>query len=175
MNKGVLYGVGVGPGDPELMTVKAVRIIREADVVAVPDGQTARGIAAEYLDGKEILSCPMPMLRDKALLAQKHDEAADTICALLDEGKTVAFLTLGDPTVYSTYIYVHKRVLARGYEGTPELTKELQNHVKKVTAPYKYPRIVEYVDELPKTISGKIRRVEIRKNDLEKHKADKPK
>ena len=66
-------------------------------------------------------------------------------------------------------------VLARGYVGTPELTKELQNHVKKVTAPYKYPRIVEYVDELPKTISGKIRRVEIRKNDLEKHKADKPK
>ena len=117
MNKGVLYGVGVGPGDPELMTVKAVRIIREADVVAVPDGQTARGIAAEYLDGKEILSCPMPMLRDKALLAQKHDEAADTICALLDEGKTVAFLTLGDPTVYSTYIYVHKRVLARGYDA----------------------------------------------------------
>ena len=66
-------------------------------------------------------------------------------------------------------------MLARGYVGTPELTKELQNHVKKVTAPYKYPRIVEYVDELPKTISGKIRRVEIRKNDLEKHKADKPK
>ena len=46
-----------------------------------------------------------------------------------------------------------------------ELVKELQNHVKKVTAPYKYPRVIEFVDELPKTISGKIRRVEIRKND----------
>ena len=49
-----------------------------------------------------------------------------------------------------------------------ELVKELQQHVKKVTAPYKYPRIVEFVDELPKTISGKIRRVEIRKKDAEK-------
>ena len=46
-----------------------------------------------------------------------------------------------------------------------ELVKELQNHVKKVTAPYKYPRVIEFVEELPKTISGKIRRVEIRKND----------
>lgn len=56
-------------------------------------------------------------------------------------------------------------VLCKGYEGSPELTKELQNHVKKVTAPYKYPRIIEYVTELPKTISGKIRRVEIRQKD----------
>jgi acetyl-CoA synthetase len=53
-------------------------------------------------------------------------------------------------------------VLARGYEACMKLKKELQEHVKKVTAPYKYPRIVEFVTELPKTISGKIRRVEIR-------------
>ena len=59
-------------------------------------------------------------------------------------------------------------VLSQGYEGTPALTKELQNHVKKITAPYKYPRIVEYVDALPKTISGKIRRVEIREKDSAK-------
>ena len=56
-------------------------------------------------------------------------------------------------------------VLAKGYEGTPELTKELQNYVKKATAPYKYPRVIEYVDELPKTIGGKIKRAEIRKAD----------
>ncbi len=55
-------------------------------------------------------------------------------------------------------------VLAKGYTPSDELTKELQNHVKKVTAPYKYPRIVEYVDELPKTLGGKIKRAEIRKN-----------
>ncbi len=56
-------------------------------------------------------------------------------------------------------------VLARGYTPSEELKKELQNHVKKATAPYKYPRIVEFVDELPKTSSGKIRRVEIRQRD----------
>jgi len=58
-------------------------------------------------------------------------------------------------------------VLTKGYSPSDELVKELQNHVKRTTAPYKYPRIVEFVDELPKTISGKIRRVEIRKNDAE--------
>ncbi|MBR5721924.1 MAG: AMP-binding protein [Clostridia bacterium] len=56
-------------------------------------------------------------------------------------------------------------VLAKGYVPSPELTKELQNHVKRVTAPYKYPRIIEYVSELPKTISGKIKRKQIRTED----------
>ena len=58
-------------------------------------------------------------------------------------------------------------ILSKDYKGqeSPELIKELQNHVKKVTAPYKYPRVIEFVDELPKTISGKIRRVEIRAKD----------
>ena len=56
-------------------------------------------------------------------------------------------------------------VLTKGYTPSPELTKELQNHVKRVTAPYKYPRIIEYVDELPKTISGKIKRKQIRTED----------
>lgn len=59
-------------------------------------------------------------------------------------------------------------VLTKGYSPSDELKKELQNHVKKMTAPYKYPRVVEFVNELPKTHSGKIRRVEIRKNDEEK-------
>lgn len=59
-------------------------------------------------------------------------------------------------------------VLCKGYTGSASLTKELQDYVKHVTAPYKYPRIIEYVEELPKTISGKIRRVEIREKDLQK-------
>lgn len=58
-------------------------------------------------------------------------------------------------------------VLSKAFKGQegPELTKELQDHVKRVTAPYKYPRVIEFVEELPKTISGKIRRVEIREKD----------
>ena len=59
-------------------------------------------------------------------------------------------------------------VLAKGYEPSDALKKELQEHVKKVTAPYKYPRVIEFVDELPKTISGKIRRVELREKDSKK-------
>ncbi len=59
-------------------------------------------------------------------------------------------------------------VLARGFAPDEELRQELQDHVKRVTAPYKYPRIVEFVTELPKTISGKIRRVEIREHDEER-------
>ncbi|HEX2945855.1 MAG TPA: AMP-binding protein [Clostridia bacterium] len=58
-------------------------------------------------------------------------------------------------------------ILAKGYTGSDELVKELQDHVKRVTAPYKYPRVIEFVTELPKTISGKIRRVEIRQNDTD--------
>ena len=64
--------------------------------------------------------------------------------------------------VVKATIVLSKEYKAQAGEG---LIKELQNHVKKVTAPYKYPRVIEFVDELPKTISGKIRRVEIRKND----------
>jgi acetyl-CoA synthetase len=58
-------------------------------------------------------------------------------------------------------------VLTRDYHPSEELKKEIQDHVKSVTAPYKYPRVVEFLDELPKTISGKIRRVEIREKDRE--------
>jgi acetyl-CoA synthetase/medium-chain acyl-CoA synthetase len=66
----------------------------------------------------------------------------------------------GDPmrgTIVKAYC-----ILAPGYAGSEDLTGELQEHVKRVTAPYKYPREIEYVSELPKTISGKIRRVELR-------------
>jgi acetyl-CoA synthetase len=60
-------------------------------------------------------------------------------------------------------------VLARGFEASKEIVKELQDHVKRVTAPYKYPRIIEFVPELPKTVSGKIQRNVIRKMDEEKN------
>lgn len=118
MEKGKLYGVGVGPGDPELLTVKAVRILRECDVVAAPGGErTAYSIAECYVQGKETLFCDLPMTRDKRAMAESHEKAAHAVCGLLDAGKTVAFLTLGDPSVYSTYWYVHKRVRARGYDA----------------------------------------------------------
>ena len=69
---------------------------------------------------------------------------------------------LGDASLKATV------VLTRGFEPGEALVKELQEHVKKVTAPYKYPRVIEFVKELPKTISGKIRRVAIREDDRQK-------
>lgn len=124
MKKGILYGIGVGPGDPELMTLKAVRLCREADVIAIPaekkEGCVAYEIAAgavPELEEKEILPIPMPMTKDPAVLKKNHDDGAEKLMAVLDQGKTVVFLTLGDVTVYSTYLYVHKRVTAAGYEA----------------------------------------------------------
>ncbi|MEG2988017.1 MAG: precorrin-2 C(20)-methyltransferase [Oscillospiraceae bacterium] len=119
MTEGRLYGIGVGPGDPELLTLKAVRLLGEADIIAVPDKgtgeKTALNIVKDFVVGKELLYCPTPMVRDGARLEACYEEIAEQICGLLKSGKTVAFITLGDPTVYSTYIYVHKKVLARGY------------------------------------------------------------
>ena len=116
---GTLYGVSVGPGDPELMTVKAVRVIREADIVAVPDAGrgigAAQAIAAAHLEGKEILPCPMPMTRDAAIIKETHRAVADTLCKLLDQGKSVAYLCLGDVSIYSSYGYLHQLVRDRGY------------------------------------------------------------
>ena len=109
---GILYGVGVGPGDPELMTLKAVRLVRENEVIALPGPE-----AKETVAHKTLLSLVMPMTHDKEEMARNHEKAADTIAEYLKEGKNVVFLTLGDPTIYSTYLYVQKGVKARGYEA----------------------------------------------------------
>lgn len=120
MTKGKLYGIGVGPGDPELVTVKAVRLLKECNIVAVPDKgtgeQTALNIVKDYIKDKELLFCPTPMIRDTALLEEGYEKIADSLCAILSQGKDIAFITLGDPAVYSTYLYVHKKVIARGFD-----------------------------------------------------------
>ena len=91
MSKAKLYGVGVGPGDPELLTAKAIRVIRESDVVAVPQSgagdQAALTIAAQHIGDTPVRHFDMPMTHDKAARNASHDRAADEICALLDEGK----------------------------------------------------------------------------------------
>lgn len=121
MKRGILYGVGVGPGDPELLTVKARRVLSQADVIAVPDKgageRTALGIIGDLAQGKPLLSCATPMVRDREALDAAHDRIAARIAELLEQGKTVAYITLGDPSVYSTYLYIHRRVLAMGHEA----------------------------------------------------------
>ncbi|MEG0014186.1 MAG: precorrin-2 C(20)-methyltransferase [Cellulosilyticaceae bacterium] len=119
--KGILYGVGVGPGDPQLMTYKAVEVIKKCKVIAVPKSgdteQVALRIAKEHIADQLIVDCYMPMIRDQEALDKQHDNVAKEIKHYLDEGMDVAFLTLGDPSIYSTYIYIHKRILKMGYEA----------------------------------------------------------
>lgn len=122
--QGKLYGVGVGPGDPELLTLKALRLIKENEVIAVPGKDIRASVAYqivkgayEDLDKKTLIPVAMPMTKDPQVLKTNHDKAADQVEDYLREGKNVVFLTLGDTTVYSTYLYVHKRILERGYEA----------------------------------------------------------
>jgi precorrin-2/cobalt-factor-2 C20-methyltransferase len=117
---GILYGVGVGPGDPELLTLKAVRIIKESDIIVVPGENPTESVSYQIASGaidltnKEVVAVSMPMTKDHGLLEKSHQEATQRVMEYLKEGRQVAFLTLGDPTVYSTYIYIHKRILASG-------------------------------------------------------------
>lgn len=119
--KGTLYGIGVGPGDPELLTLRAVRAIQECDIIAIPDAgaqrHTALDIAREYVGQKPLLPLNLPMIRDEEELRNRREQAADLICQSLDAVKSVGFLTLGDPSIYATYSYLHKLVTGRGYSA----------------------------------------------------------
>lgn len=120
--KGTLYGVGVGPGDPELMTLKAVRLIRENMIIAVPGADPKETVAYKIavqavpeLAEKELLPIYMPMTHDPEELEKNHAKGAQTLEEVLDKGKNIVFLTLGDPCVYSTFSYLQKSVEKDGY------------------------------------------------------------
>ncbi|MGF7057497.1 precorrin-2 C(20)-methyltransferase [Brassicibacter mesophilus] len=109
---GKFYGIGVGPGDPELITVKAVNILKNIDVVVCPEGKKdtesiAFNIAKDYLsDDMQTLKLHFPMTYNENTLNEKWKENAQIIADVLRSGKNIAFLTLGDPSVYSTYMYL---------------------------------------------------------------------
>lgn len=145
---GIFYGVGVGPGDPELLTLKAVKIIKECDVLALAvsaadfltphydDGAKYRKnlsggfdqlsekcvayrialAAVPEIAGKAKLFLPMPMKKDKAELKQIHDLGAEKAAEILRGNRNIACITLGDPSVYSTCLYIQKRLCRMGYE-----------------------------------------------------------
>lgn len=122
--RGTLYGVGVGPGDPKMMTCLAVETIGNCPVIAVP--ARGRDHAVSYriakgmvrgLDEKECLNLSTPMTKDQKILEESYAVAAGQIMEHLKEGRDVAYLTLGDPTIYSTYIYIHRIVREQGYDA----------------------------------------------------------
>ena len=123
MKKGVLYGVGVGPGDPELLTVKAVNLIKGCDVLAIPHRNSgdcfayriAMKAVSEAKD-KAVLPVDMPMTRDKAVREAAYKAGAEKVAEVLSGGKNIVFLTLGDPSVYSTFAYLAPQVRSLGFE-----------------------------------------------------------
>lgn len=122
--KGIAYGVGVGPGDPELLTVKALRLIREAEIIAVPGSEPKETVAYRIAAGavpeiaeKTLLPLHFPMEKDRRLLDEEHKKGAKAIEKYLDQGKNVVFLTLGDSTIYCTFSYVQHHLEADGYSA----------------------------------------------------------
>ncbi len=118
---GKLCAVGVGPGDPELLTLRAVRILRAADTIAGPAKDGQPGLAMEIARTavpdtgcREWLPLRFPM-RDGAQ-DRAHEEAAELLSRRLEQGKNVVFVTLGDPGLYSTFSYIAESVRKRGFE-----------------------------------------------------------
>lgn len=122
VKRGVFYGVGIGPGDPELLTLKAVRVLEACRVIAAPQthsGETlALDIASRAVDltGKKILPLYFSMARDRQQQRQAHLEAAQVVREELDRGEDVAMLNLGDVSIYATYSYLMEMLRGEGYE-----------------------------------------------------------
>jgi precorrin-2/cobalt-factor-2 C20-methyltransferase len=142
---GRLSVIGIGPGDPELLTLKAVRVIKESSVLCVPKGREegsslALSIVekAVDLDGKEIIEAHFPMRKTMGQgadhtdlsLDDKWNQIAETILTQLKKGKDVAFLTLGDPTIYSTFFYLYDKLL----ELRPDLSIQIIPGVSSINA-----------------------------------------
>ncbi len=122
MMKGIFYGTGIGPGDPELVTIKARIAIEKCPVIVLPNPdrkdciayKTAEKLGIE-LKNKIIVETDFPMTKENEVLEKAWNETADSIAQYLDEGKDVCFLTIGDPSVYSTCMYVEYILMERGY------------------------------------------------------------
>ncbi len=122
IKKGTLYGIGVGPGDPELMTLKAKRVIEESDVIFAPKKSKesrshALSIVSECVDlsAKKVMEPVFKMSGGRKSYLECGEVATDDIVKELDKGHDVAMITLGDVSIYSTFMYVQQYVVDRGY------------------------------------------------------------
>ncbi len=116
------YGVSVGPGDPELITIKAKKAMESCKVIATPVTKGEKTLALDIASGivdfkdKEIVKLNFLMVRDKDALHESHIEEAEKISRYLDEGKDVAMLNLGDASLYSSFSYIAEIIDDWGYE-----------------------------------------------------------
>jgi precorrin-2/cobalt-factor-2 C20-methyltransferase len=112
---GTLYGIGVGPGDPDLITVKALRILKKVPTIFAAsstknDYSLAASIIQKHLGYTPVEIMPFPMTRDKKLLNEHWQDNARRALEVLDSGDDAAFVTLGDPLTYSTFAYLLRTI-----------------------------------------------------------------
>ena len=116
-----LIGIGVGPGDPDLLTVKAVKAIQNADTIMCPASNEDRpsialSVVSSLIDkskNQEIVKLIFPMTKDKAILEKHWKENSKIMADKVLSGKNVVYLTVGDPYLYSTWIYMHREIEAK--------------------------------------------------------------
>ena len=116
-----LYGVGLGPGDPELITLKALRIILASEVLVAPSSKRVLGILEQILTPdelaqKKVETVFLPMNTHSISIESSYTELVDIIFKQLEESKTVSYLTIGDPTLYSSFTPIRKLAEAKGYD-----------------------------------------------------------
>lgn len=123
MKKGKFFGLGTGPGNPELMTEFSLSVIKDCEVIVLPNKNLEECAAYKIaqkkfpqITSKEILLCDFPMTSDKNILTAAWKLASEKICEKLSQGKNAAFLTIGDPCLYSTFSYVQNLVQQSGFE-----------------------------------------------------------
>ncbi len=122
MKKGKLYGVSVGPGDPELITLKAYKTMLACPVIASPRTGGEKEMALDIVSGvidlqeKQVIHLDFLMSADPKLLAQSHKEQAEKLRDILDSGLDVAMLNLGDASLYGTFSYINEIVRSWDYE-----------------------------------------------------------
>lgn len=111
---GLFYGIGVGTGDPEYLTLKAVRLIQQADIVAylisTKGVSIARDIATQWINEQQQMAVLMPYKTDRKAANNAYDKAAKQIAHYLQQGLNVAFLCEGDPLFFGSYSYLHQRL-----------------------------------------------------------------